>query len=1001
MSNIIRPLIGFKQTSLTVFIILSCLLVLPNPGAATVWTQVQLNGDGFGDSGNTAVTSMTSFGDSNLLIAGTSHSTTGQVWYYNGATWLPIKTDGFGDANNTSMPSMAASGGYLFVGTRNEVTGAEVWRYTAATGWTQRTTDGFGDANNTVATSMVITGIYLFVVTENSSTGAEVWELNSSTSNWTDRTPNWGSSNTAVRSMVLLAGYLYVGTENSSGAEVWRYNGTWERIQTGGFGDSNNTAVTSMTASGYLFVGTKNEVTGAELWMYNAGTWTQGDNGWDDGSGPNPNNTAALSMAVIGSYIYVGTENSNTGAEVWRSDSAWNWKKEGNGWDGDASNTAITSMCVNSVSGADMLCMGFLNQTTGSQVWRGKTYDNIQPAVDDSIAGSTVLVEAGTYNEETLQMKTGVDVVSTWIKGVDLPGDRPLITRLAFQTVVFGSGVSNCDLKGFRIQAVGSSSWTSTVYFTGNNSGITIEDCEIFGESQGHGILLNGRVSATIRGCTVRDHSTVGISGFNMMGAKWTGGTVVIEDTEVYNCGGWQLSGAGIRLSDSDSLNYPSLVTITNCRIHNNSKGGIRLDGLSQATIDGGNVIYDNGQGGIYLNNIAQATVENNTIDNNGYGGIRIVNVDTVTISNNEIKNHAIRAGIDIENNSAVTIGADLAASDPYAYGNDIHSNYAGIYFRYANSQPVVIRGNNIHSNSSRGGIRLNAALTGLVTITQNDIDSNNWGGISIQNNCTVVITKNNIHASTTGGGIHTGNDAGTFSGTPGGANLTIRHNKVHGNLNANRGGGIDVRHASGIIENNLVYKNARGGIRFGDYITEIKNNTVVNNGNAAQDRGGGIIYDDPTDNVSVNERPTGTCSTSPLIKNNIVAYSEKAGIRVGGNGHGCPADNPGYDYNLLYANYPWNDVFNRWNSENCGWPSLDDLSCTQQQYGGCGAYVNSGIVLNNPNDIVADPKFVDMDGDDYHLDTGAPPIGAGALGVDMGAYGGSDPMVDSEIPEL
>jgi hypothetical protein len=76
-------------------------------------------------------------------------------------------------------------------------------------------------------------------------------------------------------------------------------------------------------------------------------------------------------------------------------------------------------------------------------------------------------------------------------------------------------------------------------------------------------------------------------------------------------------------------------------------------------------------------------------------------------------------------------------------------------------------------------------------------------------------------------------------------------------------------------------------------------------------------------------------------------------------------------------------------------------MSCTQQQYGGCGAHFSSGIVLNNPNDIMANPSFVDMNGDDYHLDVGSPCIGAGALGGDMGAYGGSDPMVDSEIPEL
>ena len=79
----------------------------------------------------------------------------------------------------------------------------------------------------------------------------------------------------------------------------------------------------------------------------------------------------------------------------------------------------------------------------------------------------------------------------------------------------------------------------------------------------------------------------------------------------------------------------------------------------------------------------------------------------------------------------------------------------------------------------------------------------------------------------------------------------------------------------------------------------------------------------------------------------------------------------------------------------------MDDMSCTQQQYGGCGAYVNSGIVLNNPNDIMAYPEFVGAGADNYHLDNGSPAKTAGEGGVEMGAYGGGDPMVDSEIPEL
>jgi hypothetical protein len=79
-------------------------------------------------------------------------------------------------------------------------------------------------------------------------------------------------------------------------------------------------------------------------------------------------------------------------------------------------------------------------------------------------------------------------------------------------------------------------------------------------------------------------------------------------------------------------------------------------------------------------------------------------------------------------------------------------------------------------------------------------------------------------------------------------------------------------------------------------------------------------------------------------------------------------------------------------------------MSCTQQQYGGCGAHIDVGqsppIVLNSPNDVMAEPSFADMTNDNFQLTD--PSTYPGDDGITQrGAYGGSDPIVDSEIPEL
>jgi len=394
---------------------------------------------------------------------------------------------------------------------------------------------------------------------------------------------------------------------------------------------------------------------------------------------------------------------------------------------------------------------------------------------------------------------------------------------------------------------------------------------------------------------------------------------------------------------------------------------------------------------------------------------------DGVVIQRNTIYNNR-RGGVTIEVESDVIIGAKSDQEPPWDYANEIYGNYGGIQTggstATAVTGDVLIRGNYIHSNlgnsnNEGGGIWLKTPVKGTLTISQNEICQNWMGGIGIAKGTataslfTLIIEKNSIHDHVERGGIHTGKNNGSFT-NPGGFNAasTIRQNKIYNNGNANYGGGIDVRYFLGTIQNNLVYGNTRGGIRFGDYVTAIRNNTVANNG--GNDYGGGIVFDDPSSGA-INDPPDGMLSGSPIIRNNIAAYNEKAGLRVGGNGYDCPEnpdlDSPNVgdkyrDYNLLYSNFGWAS------KPDCGWPDSLDKRCTNQQYGGCGAhfeYDPTRVVMENPNDIMEDPPFVDIEepGLDYHLESGSPAEDAGDDGNDMGAYGGSDPLDDAEIPDF
>jgi len=423
--------------------------------------------------------------------------------------------------------------------------------------------------------------------------------------------------------------------------------------------------------------------------------------------------------------------------------------------------------------------------------------------------------------------------------------------------------------------------------------------------------------------------------------------------------GGIYLQGTGSGITNA--------TRVQNCSVHGNSGPGIKLDGSGTATTG--------------------PAIENNDIYSNGLEGILVLNAGSAAqdavIANNTIRDQTTEAGVNIGGASYATIGTD----------NLIYSNYAGIAFDTGNpsSQTVTITGNELYGNSY-AGIVAKDGMSGNVTMTGNAIYQNSRGGIGIENACDLDITRNEIRDNVRGG-IHTGTDladGGGFSGSTGSAVLSIQQNKVHNNGASDYGGGIDVRHASGTIHNNLVYENNRGGIRFGDFITEIINNTVADNGPSGL--GGGIIYDDLAG--AVNDQPNGNLAQPyPVIRNNISAYNEKAGMRVGympTESPTCP-DNLDYDvhgkywdYNLVYLN---NET-----TYDCKWgQTYPDRQCVNRNYAGCGLDDNWQMI--NPHDIIADPLFADKVADNYQLQTGSPAKGAGYDGTDMGAYGGANPI--------
>jgi parallel beta-helix repeat protein len=475
----------------------------------------------------------------------------------------------------------------------------------------------------------------------------------------------------------------------------------------------------------------------------------------------------------------------------------------------------------------------------------------------------------------------------------------------------------NGGFQGAGIRLVREPGDTGTITVTIGDSGPGGNNT-IYGSGTGAGIWLEDLTNVTIEKNYVYDHFLGGISLTKVDNA-------IIRSNET------SFNQSGIEF-DSTCVN----ATVEDNQIHDNNRAGINNGvttighpaggGVHRLIVQNGNNIYSNGTGGDGSGIIIEYAgstniIKDNTIHHNSSAGIGVNATASVTITHNEINNNT-RGGIlinDAVSDSTIdgnnTIHGNLmggiriaAANSVTVEDNQIFSNgYGGIYYVGVGGAGFLsVNGTDIYSNS-RGGIEINYD-GGDGNITRNTIYSNHYGGIGIKTPCTFVISENQIDNNLRGG-IHTGDQSaggGGFTSAPGTAVLTIKKNKVYHNGLSGYGGGIDVRHAGGTIYNNLVYKNHRAGIRFGDNITAIINNTVVSNGNATTaTNGAGIVYDDLAGDV--NAEPGGYASNEIPIKNNICTNNLKAGIRVNIDPDGaCPTQR---DYNLLCQNNGITDI--------------------------------------------------------------------------------------------
>ena len=317
------------------------------------WLLVVANG--FGDSSNTAVSSLAVFND--RLYAGTANlASGGELWArQNDGSWLPVRKGGFTSRNNDEIYSMATFNNQLYVGTENGTDGAEIWRSPNGWDWVAVVNHGFGDSAYGGISSFATFGGRLYASTYSyvSGRGGEVWRSSTGDPNTWSRTAANGfanAHNVGITMLTVFKGYLYAGTTNSyrtasgwisTGGEVWRSSdgANWIQVNAGGFGNVMNEGISALAAfDNYLYASTlRTGGRGDEIWRCqtcNGGDWTKvADNGFG-----NPNNNGFGALQVVKGRLYSVVGNTTTGLEVWRSSDGSHWEQVGSAGFGDAYN---------------------------------------------------------------------------------------------------------------------------------------------------------------------------------------------------------------------------------------------------------------------------------------------------------------------------------------------------------------------------------------------------------------------------------------------------------------------------------------------------------------------------------------------------------------------------------------------------------------------------------------------------------------------------------------
>ncbi|MBU0976659.1 MAG: hypothetical protein ABIE03_04430 [Patescibacteria group bacterium] len=354
--------------------------------SALSWEQI--NEYGFDGDINSGTYDLVEY-QGKLYASSNNGATYAEIWSYDGSTWSQVNQDGFdSEADpNEGVFAMEVYAGKLFAGTRNSASGAEVWSYDGST-WTRNSDGGFGDPNNTQINGMTVYDGELIVGTVNTSSGTQLWSYDGSV--WSQiNIDGFGDvSNMETVGLTEFDGNLYAGTTNFSGADVWKYDGSYWQLS--GPASGGEIVSSFLVNDEKLYAGITNMNTGAEIWVYDLGAWTQIN---DDGFG-DPFGWFVYGIVELNGKIYVAADNILCWGEIWAFDGS-DWTEiVSDGFGGNNFAVSMTTYQGNVIVGAENTGFGGL----GAGVWSSYYEADLQLEATHSLEEDRIVYDFTVTN---------------------------------------------------------------------------------------------------------------------------------------------------------------------------------------------------------------------------------------------------------------------------------------------------------------------------------------------------------------------------------------------------------------------------------------------------------------------------------------------------------------------------------------------------------------------------------------------------------------------------